>query len=295
MRHILVASDFSARSDRAVRRAILLARTHGASVTIVHVVDDDQPRRIVDAEREAAAALLREQARSLHETDRVECGYRVLLGNAFETIVKATEEIGCDLLVLGPHRRQALKDVFVGTTAERTIRASRRPVLMANGVPAGPYRHVLVAVDFSECSADAVRAVSGLRLEKHAAVAVIHVADAPGARLMSRASLTEAQVQDYLLDVEERASAELDAFLGNLKFDPMRRIVRHGAAPAAATISEVARQISADLIVVGTHGHTGITKLLLGSVAEEILRTGERDVLAVPPPAAGNDDGAQTA
>lgn len=295
MRHVLVASDFSARSDRAVRRAILLARTHGASVTIVHAVDDDQPRRIVDAEREAAAALLREQARSLQETDRVECGYRVLLGNAFETIVKAAEEIDCDLLVLGPHRRQALKDVFVGTTAERTIRASSRPVVMANGVPAGPYRHVLVAVDFSECSADAVRAVSGLRLEKHAAVAVLHVADAPGARLMSRAALTEGQVQDYLHDVEERASGELDAFLGSLRFDPTRRIVKHGAAPVAATISEVARQISADLIVVGTHGHTGITKLLLGSVAEEILRTGECDVLAVPPRAAGNDDNAQTA
>lgn len=49
------------------------------------------------------------------------------------------------------------------------------------------------------------------------------------------------------------------------------------------------RELSTDLVVVGTHGRTGITKLLLGSVAEEVLRTAERDVLAVPPGASDKD------
>ncbi len=289
MKRILVATDFSARSDRAIRRATLLARTYGSSITVVHVIDDDQPKRIVKAEREASSLLLSEQARSLREIDGVDCDYSIVLGNAFEGIAKAAEETNCDLLVIGPHRRQALKDVFVGTTAERTIRASSRPILMANGVPAGPYRHVLVAVDFSDCSTDAVRAVMSLGLERHAAVSVVHITDAPGTRLMSRASLSEEQVQDYLADVEERATGELGAFLGNLKFHPIRRVVKHTETSVANTISAVARETSADLVVVGTHGRTGVAKLLLGSAVEEILLTADFDVLAVPPSATGKN------
>ena len=289
MKRILVATDFSTRSDRAIRRATLLARAYGSSITVVHVIDDDQPKRIVKAEREASSVLLSEQARSLREIDGVNCDHSIILGNAFEGIAKAAKEIDSDLLVIGPHRRQVLRDVFVGTTAERTIRASKWPILMANGVPAGPYRHVLVAVDLSDCSADAVRAVTSLRLEAHAAISVAHVFDAPGTGLMSRASMTEDQVQDYLAEVEERATGELGAFLGNLRFDPIRRVVKHNVTSVAHTISSLAREVSADLVVVGTHGRTGIAKLLLGSVAEEVLRIADYDVLAVPPNATGKD------
>ena len=57
------------------------------------------------------------------EIDGVDCHYSIILGNAFEGIAKAAEETSCDLLVMGPHRRQALKDVFVGTAAERMGRS----------------------------------------------------------------------------------------------------------------------------------------------------------------------------
>ena len=77
---------------------------------------------------------------------------------------------------------------------------------MANGVPAGPYRNVLVAVDLSDCSADAARTATDLGLERHAAISVINVFDAPGTRVVSRASMTEHQIEDYLLDVEEHAT-----------------------------------------------------------------------------------------
>ncbi len=192
-------------------------------------------------------------------------------------------EDDADLLVIGPHRRQVLRDVFVGTTAERTIRASDRPVLMANGIPAGPHRHILVAVDLSGCSGDAVRAVQNLGLEAKAAVSVVHIFDAPAAGLMVRASSTEDEIQDYLADEEERASGELAAFLQDLDLKPMQRFLKHNESSIAYTICAAAREVSADLIVVGTHGRTGIVKTLLGSVAAETLRSSDRDVMAVPP------------
>jgi len=283
MRKILVATDFSERSDRAIRRGILLAKSFDASITLVHAIDNDQPRRAIRAEQQAANELLAEQTRSMRELDGLNCGSNAVLGDPYEGIVKAAQEEDVDLLLIGPHRQQVLRDVFVGTTAERTIRASDRPVLMVNGVPAGPYRHILVAVDLSESSGDALRAVQKLGLEAKATVSVVHIFDAPAAGLMVRASSNEDQIKDYLADEEERASDDLAAFLKDFTVKPVRRIMKHNESSVAHTICAIARDASADLIVVGTHGRTGVARALIGSVAEEILRISKRDVLAVPP------------
>lgn len=79
MKRILVATDFSTRSDRALRRAILLARQVSAEIILVHVVDDDQPPRLVKAEERAAGHLLNDLAATLREVDRVRCETRVVL------------------------------------------------------------------------------------------------------------------------------------------------------------------------------------------------------------------------
>ena len=138
MKRIMFATDFSERSDRALRRAVILARAHDAVLEIVHVVDDDRPRRIVDHEVNDARQLLGELARSLKDLDGVSCRTQIVQDDPFAGIVKAVAKAMPDLLVVGPHRRQILRDAFVGTTAERTIRTASCPVLMVNGPPVGP-------------------------------------------------------------------------------------------------------------------------------------------------------------
>ena len=170
MNSILVATDFSERSDRALRRASLLAKSAGARLTLVHVVDDDQPGRLLKAERAAAASILNDLIQALKKIDGLRCDFRIVEGDPFEGILRAAGDLEPDIVVVGPHRRNSLKDVFIGTTAERAIRASQRPILMANGVPAAPFRNMLVAVDLSACSADALRALNDLGLEKNATV-----------------------------------------------------------------------------------------------------------------------------
>ena len=83
MKKIMLATDFSERSDRALRRATLLARQFGASLSVVHVVDDDQPSRIVESERNAASGLLRELRNTLQSVDGTTCDTRVILEDAF--------------------------------------------------------------------------------------------------------------------------------------------------------------------------------------------------------------------
>lgn len=283
MKKILVATDFSTRSDRAVRRATLLAKKFEAAVSLIHVVDDDRPKRIVDAERESTSMLLSEQAQSMREIDGVDCSANVVLGTPSDEIIKAAEASMADVLVIGPHRHHAFLDVFVGTTAERTIRSSRHPLLVASGVPASFYRHVLVAVDLSECSGDALRIVAGLGLDKHAAVSVVYVFSAPAKSYMTVASASNEEIKDYVASEEKRAAGELAEFMRGPEFSPARQLLKFNESSVAHVICATAREVSADLIVVGTRGRTGVTKFLLGSVAEEVLHISDRDVLAIPP------------
>lgn len=270
-----------------MRRAALLAKASGAAISLVHVVDDDQPQRMVQVESAAAESVLEEKAQSLRAHDGLPCDWRIVLGDPFAGIVQAVEDAAADLVIVGPHRRSILKDVFVGTTAERTVRSSKRPVLMANGVPAGAYRHALIAVDLSPHSAAAVQAARGLRLAQLGTTSVLHVFDAPATGLMRRTSSAEDQIDEYHESVRAQAVAELSAFLQPLDFRPARQIVHYSDLSPAHAILTTAREVGADLIVLGIQARSGIARLLLGSVAEETLRNSNLDVLVVPSAATG--------
>ena len=103
MKRILVPTDFSTRSDRAIRRAALLARQTSAEIILLHVVDDDQPPRLLQSAEREANSLLQELAATMRESDRLSCNARVSLGEPFQTIIDAAEEVDADLLVMGPH------------------------------------------------------------------------------------------------------------------------------------------------------------------------------------------------
>lgn len=283
MKKIMVATDFSERSDRALRRAILLARQFQATLLLVHVVDDDQARRIVDAERDEATTLLRQMAATLRDMDGVTCETRVILASPFVGIAQAVADATPDLLVIGPHRRQVLRDVFIGTTAERTIRSVDCPVLMVNATPARPYAHLLQTTDLSDGSRDALLRFQSLGLADHARTALLHIFDAPALRLAFSHSIPKDGQKDYLEDQQRDASLDLARFLSSAGSGHLRQIVRCEATPAPHEILKAAGEEQADLVVMSTHGRSGLAKMLIGSVTEQVLRTAQIDVLAIPP------------
>lgn len=284
MQRVLVATDFSTRSDRALRRGGLLARQVSAELILVHVVDDDQPRRLIEAEQHEATALLQELCRTVREIDGIACESRVVLGDAFQGLTRTADETGADLLIIGPHRRQVLRDTFIGTTAERTIRTSRKPVLMANGIPAGPYRKILLATDLSETSLIAARSAKQLGLLDAAEVVALHVLDFPEAGPVFRASMTVTEFETYIAEAAKRASGELEAFTRDVGIVAARRVITPTEESTEMAINNYAKIAKVDLIVVGTHGRSGIEKWLLGRVAERVCGNSEVDVLAVPRP-----------
>jgi nucleotide-binding universal stress UspA family protein len=100
---------------------------------------------------------------------------------------------------------------------------------------------------------------------------------------MALASAGDHDVEDYLAREEARAAGELAVFMRDLEFVPARQVLKSNLSSTAHVICATAREVSADLIVVGTRGRTGVAKFLLGNVAEEVLHIADRDVLAIPP------------
>ncbi|MDZ7602606.1 MAG: universal stress protein [Hoeflea sp.] len=283
MKKIMVATDFSERSDRALRRATLLARQHGASITLFHVVNDDQPRRTVEVDREQAETLLRQMGATLRDVDGVDCETLLTVAVPLVGIPQAVEEAAPDLLVIGPHRRQLLKDIFVGTTAEWTIRSARCPVLMVNAQPSGDYQHVMQTTDLSEASRSALERFAALGLSGGIRNTLLHVFDAPALRLAFSHSMPKNERAQYLADEQAEATRKLAAFLETARFGGVAPMVRHEATTAPHEILEAADQEKADLIVMSTQGQSGLAKLFIGSVTEQVLRMSPVDVLAIPP------------
>ncbi|GAW35856.1 putative universal stress protein [Roseovarius sp. A-2] len=283
MKEIMLATDFSERSDRALRRATLLARQFGAALTIIHVVDDDQPKRIVDSERDTATELLRELRSTVRTVDELACEIRVVLADPFEGIVRTVEEKGPDLLVIGAHRRRALRDVFVGTTAERTIRSVACPVLMVNAPPVGRYHHVMLTSDLSEGAKAAVNVCAALGFAQEGDASILYVYDAPAVRLAMGHTLPTDSRESYLETQRKEATRNLLDFVGASRWRSPKRILRQDLHGTAEEILRASNEEKADLIMVGTHGRSSLAKFFLGSVAEAVLRKAECDVLAIPP------------
>src|SRR5690606_16152970 len=148
---LLVASDLSTRSDLALQRALSLAEHLQAEVTLLHVVDTELPLGLKTAYMQDANSVLQESLKQLgREGNSVDVAVRV--GEPCQTISEVADELQADLIVVGSFRRQLFRDTFAGTTVERVIRMSRRPVLMVNRKAEDLYHKTLLAVDLSPIS-----------------------------------------------------------------------------------------------------------------------------------------------
>jgi nucleotide-binding universal stress UspA family protein len=282
--HILAATDFSTRSQRAVRRAGLLARDSRAELTLVHVVDDDQPPELVALERREAERILGEQIGAVAELRDLPSHALVVEGDPFDGILRAAASTGADLVVMGTHRKQLLRDILVGTTIERVIRTGPVPVLMVNGEVEQAYRTALAPVDLSEPSVNAIRTGMALGLPGGARLALVHAFVPLGKGQMFQAGLNQDTIDQYVAEERLRATKDLTAFLEANGLDehgqPVRVVEEGGAFEV---ISKAVEQVKPDVLVMGTRGRSGLTRMLLGSVTEEVLRSLDIDILAVPP------------
>lgn len=278
---LLVATDFSTRSDRALRRASLVARKLGASLTLLHVVDAEFPDSLATAERTAAAGILDATVQTLREHDGIAADWLVRVDDVDSGILAAADDVSADLIVIGPHRSR-LRDVFVGTTAERVVQRSARPLLVAVDAPSAQHRSALLALDFDEGSKAAGREVLALGLFDHTEVIVMHAFDAPAEHLLKRSGEDHEAIARYVEAEGAAAADKLQALRDELGLPPTCQTVVSMKGSPARTILEVAREVGSDLIVLGASQRKGIERALIGSVTADVIRDAHRDVLIIP-------------
>jgi nucleotide-binding universal stress UspA family protein len=151
------------------------------------------------------------------------------------------------------------------------------------------YQHILVPVDYSECSRAAVRSALEIAQRFDASIDIVHVWDRPTYVSDVLMVGSQGQSQKSLVDlIRENAEKDMNDFLATLQFPPGARVSHRliSGEPASTIVEELAKG-QHDLVVVSTHGRTGLAHLLLGSVTEKLVRLSPIPVLTVPAPDRG--------
>ncbi|MDO5606211.1 MAG: universal stress protein [Paracoccus sp. (in: a-proteobacteria)] len=281
MRRIMMATDFSAGSGRALRRASLIAAAAGGELSVIHIADSDQTPRAREVARLQAEDRMRHLIAALPASGGGRTTGQVIMGDPFDGIAKAAAAQMPDLLVIGGHGGRGWRDLVMATMAERILRAVAVPVLVVNTAPAGDYRQVLMTTDLSDLSARALRRFLAMQIGESRAL--VHVYSTTALNTATAAALGDAARDHYLTEARHAAGAALSAFKNDLQAIDIFDFIRENEKSVAETLSLVTDEVGADLVVVATAGKTGLERFFLGSAARALIRTAVCDILAIPP------------
>jgi nucleotide-binding universal stress UspA family protein len=191
-------------------------------------------------------------------------------------ICDAASEQDADLIVLGATRLGGLQKHILGSTADRVIRGARVPVLVLRPPFTSSFRRVMITTDLTPASAAVVRHGLGL-------VNQLTSGDPPELRCVLAAFYDAALPQPIPRErLIESARGELERFLSRCCGEEthVKPVIRIGD-PAREVVADAASS-HADLVVLGTHGRTGVSRYFLGSVAGSVLRSITTSALVIP-------------
>lgn len=286
---ILAATDLSAPARHAVERAFRCGAEIGARLTITHVVNQtalDALRRLLGAQAAAVEQHILDEAReslsrltaNLGQLYGLSAGVHLTSGIVLRAILDQADAMDADLLVLGARGRSYLRTLLVGTTAERLLRCTLRPILVVKQIPHEAYRRVLVPIDFSSSSAPALRLASAVAPQ--AELVLLHAFEAPFESKLRFAGIDELTIDRYRMAARQEALTQLGAVAADAGPDRLEVLhlrAHHGDASQVILAQE--QQQDCDLIVIGKHGQGVVEELLLGSVTKHILAESVCDVL----------------
>ena len=278
MSTMLVATDLSARADRALKRALLLARQHKAELQILHIVDQTLSEAKALREKDEAERLLSKLKTSDAASKIPAITIEVKVGKGSRDILAHAEEVSADLIILGA-RHSGKQSIFRGTLCDHIVRRGNVPVLVVKDHPDQEYERVAVAVDFSVHSRRAIEAA--LNLAPAAKINLVHAYHVPFEGRLgtpdARREVNEREQQRMQQMVEEEMAASLRALKGDTS--RLHPILRYG--DVKQVIRQEVGQLNPQLLALGTHGRTGIAHAVLGSIAEDLLTDPLCDTLVV--------------
>lgn len=281
-KRILLATDLSARGDRALDRATQLANQWSAELLIVHAVEPDTPGvasyAALPSWREGpdSLAAIETEIRDDVRGDCPKLRIHVEEGPALKVIIETAEREGCDLIVVGAGRQRAFGWPPLGRTIDELFRRSPVSVLVVKKRPRGPYGHLLVGTDYTEEARHGLQVAAGLFPE--AVMTLMHAFEMPYRSLLLDNQLGR--------DFGEMERAALNAFADEAALAPAVRqglnvLIEHG--PPEVMLGAYVVEQGADLTVIGAYERGRLFHSLVVGKGPRIVETVPSDILVVRP------------
>jgi len=278
-RKVLLATDLSARCDRAFDRAADLCEKWRGTLVVAHALEPEvgdsrvAQRSVPSWRRAAHEAVLIAQRQVREELLNREIPFEVYIEESepVEFMLRLVRETQCELIVTGTARSETLGRFLLGTTVEKLARHSSVPILVVKTRPRHMYRTVLVATDFSDASRTAL--ITAAKLFPDARITLAHCTRAILGGLSDQKSGGGRQLAQ--LDFEE--------FLGRLPSELRHRLavlIEEDSLENIVDAFFVDRGL--DLLVMGSKGRGALAHAFLGSTVDRLLSTARCDVLVVP-------------
>ncbi|MGB5723471.1 MAG: universal stress protein [Parasphingorhabdus sp.] len=266
---ILLATDLSARCDRPLDRALMLAKEWSTKLILLHVLDAGRAKDPATNIREIETQIADELPKH-----KVDVEILVKTGDVSATIVETAKSKKCDLIVTGVARYNSVGDVLLGGPVDQLIRNASVPVLVVKRRPQNAYKNILIATDFSDCSLQALNAAAELFPDPK--LHLVHAYHEPYSAWLSSDQVAQ--------DVKSEEQTALTSFLAKRAVSEAVFNRVNGSLEKGDLGAVLFRKIAAtksDLVVLGTHGRGAFSRATLGSNAQHVLGWVGEDVLMV--------------
>lgn len=299
-RQILCPVYFDETSPIALEYARHVAKKTGGTIQLLHVVPTDEVhllRKVYHPETSGGANIVwaekvaRERLIELAEEHLSDTLHEIFTRSSADPvagILTAEKELGSDLVVMATHGRTGLTHFILGSVAEKVVRESRTPVLTTrSGEKLGdarPFQKILVPLDIAEKSHVALACARQIAEQFQGTVYPLHIVPNDEAMLRLREGVYHAREGEHganLVLAEKTARQRLQELAREHLSGVPYETVLHVSGDPGKTIIETERDIGADLIVMATHGVTGVLHFLLRSLTEKMVREADCPVLSL--------------
>ncbi len=284
-------------SPQTLSYARHFAQLGEGTIYLLHVVPTDElhllrkiyrPGESGGADISTAERVAREQLEAIAQEHFSDTNYDILTqfnSNPAAGILEAQKEVGADLVVMSSHGRTGFTHLILGSVAERVVREAVCPVLTIRQgdeeAPTSAFQHILVPVDIADRSATALICARQIAAQHGGTVYPLHVVPTEDIYLQRDVYRLQEGEGTNLVQAEKVAKERLaevsQSYLEGVRYEP----VVHVSNDPARTFLEMEKEVGADLLVMATHGFTGLFHLLLGSLTEKMMREAGCPVLAL--------------
>lgn len=267
LKNILVAIDFTESTENVLNNAINFAKTFKSKITLINVLPDDiNDEKVNNLIKDAVSTKLKETNDRINN-EGLEAGEPILeFGNSCDKIVNASEKINANIIMIGSGNQVKNDNFQLGSTAEKVISKSNKPVFVVKNGQTLSIKNIICPVDFSKESSRALHSAIIISRMVNAKLIILSVYP------LFKYDFTNHNAAEINESRRVELQKEFNLFLENFNLIDLNYEKQIVAGDPSKEILNFIEKNNSDLLIMGTTGRSGISKILMGSVTKKVVR-----------------------